>query len=159
MAKEFVLTKKGKIELDEELEYLKTVRRVEISEQIKEARAFGDLSENAEYAEARNEQSRVEGRILELENTLRRARVVEDGEVNLERVSIGTKVRILDKMMNEEETYCIMGSMETDATSNILSNESPVGQALLGHHVGDDVEVKAPGGIIHFTVLEITNAD
>lgn len=105
VAQEFVLTKKGKIELEEELEYLKTTRRSEISEQIKEARSFGDLSENAEYTEARNEQSRVEGRIQELENTLRLATIVDDDEVNLEKVGIGTKVRLLDIEFQEEETY------------------------------------------------------
>ncbi len=159
MANEFVLTKRGKLELEKQLDYLKDVRRAEISEQIKEARSFGDLSENAEYAEARNEQSRVEGRIRELESTLTRATVVEDGEVNLGRVSVGTKVRIADKESSEEETYQILGSMETSATSHILSNESPVGKALLGHGVGDVVEVRAPGGKMRFTILEITKAD
>ncbi len=155
MAGNFVLTKKGKRELEEQLNYLKTVRRMEISEQIKEARSFGDLSENAEYTEARNEQSRVEGKILELENTLHLATIVDDGEVNIERVGIGTKVRLLDKQNNEEEVYCIMGSMEANAGSNVISNESPVGAALIGRPVGDDVLVSTPSGPLHLTVLEI----
>ena len=158
MAQEFVLTKKGKIELEEELEYLKTTRRSEISEQIKEARSFGDLSENAEYTEARNEQSRVEGRIQELENTLRLATIVDDDEVNLEKVGIGTKVRLLDIVFQEEETYTVMGPMETNAANHVISNESPVGSALMGKSVGDEVSVEAPGGEITFKILEISRA-
>ena len=141
MANEFVLTKKGKAALEEELEYLKTVKRAEISEQIKVARSFGDLSENAEYTEARNEQSRIEGKIQGLEKTLRTATIVDDDEINLEKVGIGTKVRILD------------------TENNIISNESPVGQALLGKSVGEEVIVEAPGGEIKFVVLEISKAD
>ena len=159
MASEFVLTKKGKIALEQQLEYLKTVKRAEISEQIKIARSFGDLSENAEYTEARNEQSRIEGKIQSLEKTLRTATVVDDDEINLETVGIGTKVRILDQDLGEEETYQIFGSMESDVESNSISNESPVGKALLGKAVGDEVEVEAPGGIMHFIVLEISKAD
>ena len=158
MAQEFVLTKKGKIELEQELEYLISTRRAEISEQIKEARSFGDLSENAEYTEARNEQSRVEGRIQELENILRLATIVDDDEVNLERVGIGTKDRILDIEFNEEENYTVMGPMETNATQHIISNESPVGRALMGKAVGDEVVVAAPGGAITFKILEISRA-
>ena len=152
MANEFVLTKKGKAALEEELEYLKTVKRAEISEQIKVARSFGDLSENAEYTEARNEQSRIEGKIQGLEKTLRTATIVE-------KVGIGTKVRILDTETNEEETYQIFGSMESDVANNIISNESPVGQALLGKSVGEEVIVEAPGGEIKLVVLEISKAD
>ena len=159
MANEFVLTKKGKQDLEAQLEYLKTVKRAEISEQIKVARSFGDLSENAEYTEARNEQSRIEGKIQTLESTLRMATIVDDDEVNLEKVSIGTKVRLLDKEMDEKETYQIFGSMEADVANNIISNESPVGQALLGHSVGDEVSVEVPGGVAHFIILEISKAD
>ena len=159
MANEFVLTKKGKQDLEAQLEYLKTVKRAEISEQIKVARSFGDLSENAEYTEARNEQSRIEGKIQTRESTLRMATIVDDDEVNLEKVSIGTKVRLLDKEMDEEETYQIFGSMEADVANNIISNESPVGQALLGHSVGDEVSVEVPGGVAHFIILEISKAD
>ena len=159
MANEFVLTKKGKQDLEAQLEYLKTVKRTEISEQIKVARSFGDLSENAEYTEARNEQSRIEGKIQILESSLRMATIVDDDEVNLEKVSIGTKVRLMDKEFGEEETYQIFGSMEADVANNIISNESPVGQALLGHSVGDEVVVEVPGGQAHFTILEISKAD
>jgi len=159
MANEFVLTKKGKQDLEAQLEYLKTVKRAEISEQIKVARSFGDLSENAEYTEARNEQSRIEGKIQSLESTLRMATIVDDDEVNLEKVSIGTKVRLLDQEFEEEEIYQIFGSMEADVSNNIISNESPVGQALLGHSVGDEISVEVPGGTAHFTILEISKAD
>ena len=158
MGNEFVLTKKGKIALEEELEYLKTVKRAEISEQIKVARSFGDLSENAEYTEARNEQSRIEGKIQSLEKTLRTAVVVDDEDINLETVGVNTKVRIYDKDLGEEETYQIMGSVEADVRNHIISNESPVGQALLGHKVGDEVVIEAPGGEIHFLIREISRA-
>lgn len=155
---EFVLTRKGKEELENELDYLVKVRRPEISEAIKEARAFGDLSENAEYTEARNEQSRIEGRIQEIENILHLATIADDN-VNIEKVGIGTKVRILDVEFNEEDTYTVMGAMETDAANNIISNESPVGRALMGHSVGDDVVVDAPMGQIVFKILEISMAE
>lgn len=159
MASEFVLTKKGKIAMEQELEFLKTVKRAEISEQIKVARSFGDLSENAEYTEARNEQSRIEGKIQSLEKTLRIATIVDDDEVNLEKVGIGTKVRILDQELGEEETYQILGSMESNVAAGVISNESPVGRALLGKSVGEEVTVETPGGELKFTVLEISRAD
>ncbi len=159
MANEFVLTKRGKIAMEEQLEYLKTVKRAEISEQIKLARSFGDLSENAEYTEARNEQSRIEGTIQALEKTLRLAIVVDDDEINLETVGVGTKVRLLDTEFNEEDTYQIFGSMESDVANNIISNESPVGKALIGKAVGDEVEVETPAGKVKLVVLEISKAD
>ncbi|MBQ3871345.1 MAG: transcription elongation factor GreA [Clostridia bacterium] len=156
---DFVLTKSGKEELEKELDYLITVKRPEISDQIKEARAFGDLSENAEYSEARNEQSRNEGRIQELENILRHATIMDDNDINLDRVGIGTKVRILDTEFNDEMTYVIRGTSETDASRNIISNESPVGAALMGHGVGDEVIVKAPQGSFSLRILEISRAE
>ena len=156
---DFVLTKSGKEELEKELDYLITVKRPEISEQIKEARAFGDLSENAEYSEARNEQSRNEGRIQELENILRHATIMDDNDINLDRVGIGTKVRILDTEFNDEMTYVIRGTSETDASRNIISNESPVGAALMGHGVGDEVIVNAPQGSFSLRILEISRAE
>ncbi|MBR3295367.1 MAG: transcription elongation factor GreA [Clostridia bacterium] len=156
---EFVLTKKRKEELEKELDYLVTVRRAEISQAIKEARSFGDLSENAEYTEARNEQSRVEGQIQELEYTLRMATVVDDDEITLDHVGIGTKVRILDMDFEEENTFTLVGAMETDVAHNVISNESPVGSALIGHSVGDVVDVTTPtGAIIKFKILEISKA-
>ena len=157
---EFVLTKKRKEELEKELDYLVSVRRSEISQQIKEARSFGDLSENAEYTEARNEQSRVEGRIQELEYTLRMATTVEDDEITLDTVGIGTKVRIQDLDLGDEEIYTIVGAMESDPANNIISTEAPVGAALVGHSAGDQVEVVTPSGVtLKFKILEISRAD
>ena len=144
MANEYVLTRSGKAEMEKELEYLKSVKRAEIAEAIKVARGFGDLSENAEYTEARNEQSRIEGKILELEQTLRSAKVVDD-VANLDAVGIGTRVRLLDLDYNEEEVYQILGSSESDIKKNNITNESPVGKALIGRKVGEEVCVDRQG--------------
>ncbi len=159
MANEHVLTKSGKLEMEKELEYLKSVKRAEIAEQIKVARSFGDLSENAEYTEARNEQSRIEGRITDLEETLRNAVVVDDDDVALDAVGIGTRVRLLDLDYNEEEVYQILGSTESDIQRNNITNESPVGKALIGRKVGQEVDVDAPGGVVRFRILEISKAE
>ena len=150
-----ILTKDGLKEKQEKLDYLKTVKRGQISEQIKEARAFGDLSENAEYDEAKNEQARVETEIAQLEKLLRNAIVVEDNEIDLTTVGIGTTVRILDMEFNEEEVYSIVGSAEADADKRRISNESPVGAALIGKKVGDLAEVSTPGGTASFKVVDI----
>lgn len=150
-----ILTKDGLKEKQEKLDFLKTVKRGQISEQIKEARAFGDLSENAEYDEAKNEQARVETEIAQLEKLLRNAIVVEDNEIDLTTVGIGTTVRILDVDFNEEEVYSIVGSAEADADKKRISNESPVGAALIGKKVGELAEVTTPGGIAKFKVVDI----
>ncbi len=150
-----ILTKDGLREKQEKLDYLKTVKRGQISEQIKEARAFGDLSENAEYDEAKNEQARVETEIAQLEKLLRNAIVVEDNEIDLTTVGIGTTVRILDLEYNEEEVYSIVGSAEADADKKRISNESPVGSALIGKKVGDLAEVATPGGTVTLKVIDI----
>ncbi len=150
-----ILTKDGLREKQEKLDFLKTVKRGQISEQIKEARAFGDLSENAEYDEAKNEQARVETEIAQLEKLLRNAIVVEDNEIDLTTVGIGTTVRILDMEFNEEEVYSIVGSAEADADKKRISNESPVGAALIGKKVGDLAEVATPGGTATFKVVDI----
>lgn len=152
---EIILTKSGLTEKQEKLEYLKIVRRGEISEQIKEARAFGDLSENAEYDEAKNEQARVEAEIATLEKILRNATVVDDAEIDLSRVGIGTTVKILDVEFNEEEEYHVVGSIEADADRGHISNESPVGAALMGKKVGDVVDVESPGGIFQVKIIDI----
>ena len=159
MANEHVLTKSGKLEMEQELEYLKSVKRAEIAEQIKVARSFGDLSENAEYTEARNEQSRIEGRITDLEEILKNAVVVDDDDVALDVVGIGTKVRLLDLDYNEEEVYQILGSTESDIQRNNITNESPVGKALIGKKIGQEVDVDAPGGVVRFRILEISKAE
>ncbi|MGE5496364.1 MAG: transcription elongation factor GreA [Burkholderiales bacterium] len=150
-----ILTEAGLKEKQAKLEYLKTVRRAEISEQIKEARAFGDLSENAEYDEAKNEQARVETEIAQLEKLLRNAVLLDDSSIDMSVVSLGTYVRILDEEMGEEEEYFIVHSAEADADNKRLSNESPVGSALMGKRVGDTATVTTPTGTISFKILSI----
>jgi len=152
---QIILTEDGLKEKQDKLDYLKTVRRAEISEQIKEARAFGDLSENAEYDEAKNEQARVETEIAQLEKLLRNAVVVEDHAIDLSTVNIGTTVRILDVELGEEEEYHLVGSVEADADKKRISNESPVGAALLGKRAGEIAQVHTPAGVIEFKVLDI----
>ncbi len=155
MAETVVLTTKGVKELEEKLEYLKTVRRLEIAEEIKQARAFGDLSENAEYDEAKNEQARIEGEIVTIEKMLRNASIVDEDEVDVQTVNVGAIVRLLDKSYGEEEEYQIVGSAEADLNKNKISNESPVGRALLGRKIGAAVKVETPGGIVKYKILDI----
>lgn len=150
-----ILTEDGLREKQEKLDFLKTVRRSQISEQIREARAFGDLSENAEYDEAKNEQARVETEIAQLEKLLRTAVVVEDTDIDTSVVGIGTFVRILDMEYNEEEEYSIVGSAEADADKKRISNESPVGAALIGKKVGEVAEVTTLDGTFTLKVLDI----
>jgi transcription elongation factor GreA len=150
-----ILTEDGLKEKQAKLDYLKTVRRAEISEQIKEARAFGDLSENAEYDEAKNEQARVETEIAQLEKLLRNAVIIDDSAIDHTTVNIGTYVRILDTELGEEEEYLIVGSVEADADKKRLSNESPVGSALMGKKVGEIAQVTTPTGTISFKIVSI----
>ncbi|HHW49444.1 MAG TPA: transcription elongation factor GreA [Clostridiaceae bacterium] len=153
--KEVVLTYEGLKKLEEELNYLKGVKRREIAERIKQALSFGDISENSEYDEAKNEQAYVEGKIVQIEALLKRARVIDEDEVSTEKVSIGSKVKLLDLEMNEEVEYMIVGSTEADPSKYKISNESPVGSALMGKAKGDTVEVNVPDGVIRFKILEI----
>lgn len=150
-----IFTEEGLKEKQEKLDYLRTVKRMEIAEQIKEARAFGDLSENAEYDEAKNEQARVETEISRLENLLRNAYVVEENTIDVSTVNIGAKVRILDMEYGEEEEYHIVGSVEADADKRRISNEAPVGAALIGKKVGEIADVITPVGTIKLKVLDI----
>lgn len=150
-----ILTEDGLREKQAKLDYLKTVRRAEISEQIKEARAFGDLSENAEYDEAKNEQARVETEIAQLEKLLRNAIILDDSSIDSSTVNIGAYVRILDMELGEEEEYLIVDSVEADADKKRLSNESPVGSALMGKKAGDVAVVTTPTGTINFKILNI----
>lgn len=152
---EIILTRAGLKEKQAKLEYLRVVKRAEISEAIKEARAFGDLSENAEYDEAKNEQARVENEIANLEKVLRNAVIVDDDEIDLSAVGIGTTVKILDVEFGEEEEYHIVGSIEADADRGQISNESPVGSALMGKKIGDIVDVKSPGGVFQVKIIDI----
>lgn len=154
--KEVVLTVEGLKKIEAELEQLKTVRRKEVAERIKTAIAFGDISENSEYDEAKNEQAQVEERIFKLENMVRNARVIDDEDISLETVGVGSKVKVHDIEYDEEIVYSIVGSAEADPYEGKISNESPVGDALLGKKVDDIVEVQVPDGVIKYKVLEIS---
>ena len=151
--KEIVLTQEGKAELEAELDHLKNVTRKEVSAKIKEARSFGDLSENAEYDEAKNEQAEVEARIGEIENMLKYARVLDDDEIRSDIVTPGSKV-VLD-IFGGEQTYTIVGSTEADPYKNKLSYESPIGAAILNKSAGDTVKAMTPGGEVEFKILSI----
>lgn len=150
--RELTLTDKKKLE--EELAGLIEAKK-RVAEDIKVARGFGDLSENAEYDEAKAEEARVYGRIAEIENTLRSAVFVDDSRVSTDAVAVGTVVRVLDMDFNEEEDYTIVGFTEADPMKLFISQESPIGEALIGAHVGDKVDVKTPGGMIQLKVLGI----
>lgn len=149
------LTMEGLKKLEDELDELKTVRRKEIAERIKEALAFGDISENAEYDEAKNEQAQLEERIAKLETLLRNAKIIDEEDISTDNVSIGSRVKVKDLEYDEEIEYTIVGSAEADPYEGKISNESPVGKALIGGKSGDTVEVKVPDGIIKYEILEI----
>jgi transcription elongation factor GreA len=154
-SKEVVLTYEGLKKLEEELELLKGVKRREIAERIKQALSFGDISENSEYDEAKNEQAHIEGRIVQIETMLKHAKVIDEDDVSTEVVSLGSKVKLLDMEYNEETEYSIVGSTEANPSKNKISNESPVGSALIGKGIGTVVEVAVPDGVIKFKILEI----
>ncbi|MBC2576681.1 transcription elongation factor GreA [Peptostreptococcus canis] len=154
-SKEIILTQEGFDKLEDELELLKTTRRKEVAERLKEAISFGDLSENAEYDEAKKEQAALEERIMVLENMIRNAVIIDENSVDLNIVTIGSIVKIFDEEFGEEIEYTIVGSAEADPYEFKISNESPVGRALLNRKVGDKVEVNVPDGIITLEVLEI----
>ena len=153
--KKTVLTYDGLRKLEEELEYLKVVKRKEIAEKIKEARGQGDLSENAEYDAAREEQAKMETEILLLEKMLRNAEIIDDEEVSSDVISVGSRVKLYDIEFDEEVEYFIVGSAEADPMRGKISNESPVGQGLLGHKKDETVTIMAPSGEVAFRVLEI----
>ena len=153
--KKNIMTYEGIKKLEEELEYLKTVRRKEITEKIKVALGYGDLSENSEYDEAKNDQAFNEGRIIQLENMLKNAVVVDESEIPTDKVSVGSIVKVMDYEFDEEVEYAIVGSAEADPMNFKISNESPVGSALLGKKVGYVVEVTVPSGVSKFEILEI----
>ena len=156
MSKQIVLTDDGLKKLEDELETLKTEKRREIAEKIKQALSFGDLSENSEYDEAKNEQAMVEARIAKLEQMLKNVKVRDDDEITTDVISIGSKVLLYDQEFEEEVSYHIVGSTEADPSEAKISDESPVGKALLGHRIGDEVVVEAPAGNMVFKVLEIS---
>jgi transcription elongation factor GreA len=156
--KKNILTYEGLMKYESELEHLKVVKRQEVAQKIKEAREQGDLSENAEYDAAKDEQRDIEARIEELEKILKNAEVVDEDEVDLDKINIGCMVKILDVEFNEELEYKIVGSTEANSLKGKISNESPVGKALMGCKVGDTVEVDTQVGVIAYKVLEIQRA-
>ena len=155
MAEEVILTKEGKEELEKRLEYLKLTKRAEITERIKTAREFGDLSENAEYDAAKNEQAIIEGEIVEIENKLKYAVIIKDGAAKKGTVSLGSKVDFIDQADGELATYEIVGTTEADVEQGRISNESPIGNALLGRKAGDVVSVTIPSGVTTLTIKKV----
>ena len=151
-------TKQGYQELVDELKYLKLTRREEIKEQIATARGFGDLSENAEYDEARNEQAKVEARILELDALIENAEIIDESTMDVRSISLGSIVRLYDEDYDEEITYSIVGSNQADPLEQKISDQSPIGRALMGKKAGERVTVEAPAGELHFTIREVTRA-
>lgn len=154
--KEIVLTKEGMAKLREELEYLKTEKRKEVSEKIREARSFGDLSENAEYDEAKNEQAEVESRINTIINQLKYARVIDDSEITVDAVGLGITAVIREVGEKDEETYSIVTTTEADPDNGKISQDSPVGKALIGHKAGEVVTVETPVGKVDFEILRLS---
>lgn len=155
MAKEYRLSAERLEELKQELTYLKTVREKEVAELIKEARSFGDLSENSEYDEAKNEQGKLYSRIAELDEILSNYTIIEEQETAQDIVHVGNSVMVKDLEFDETLTYQIVGSQEADPMNGRISEDSPFGKALLGNAVGDEVQVEAPAGVLRYRILEI----
>lgn len=153
--KDVILTQEGYDNLDKELNYLKTEKRAEIAERIKVALGFGDLSENSEYDEAKTAQAENEVKIAELENKLRHAKIIDEKEIDTDTVQIGNTVKVLDIEFNEEVEYTIVGSTEVNLAENKISNESPLGEALLGAKKNETVDVNAPAGVMQYRILDI----
>jgi len=155
--KEVLMTYEGLKKLEEELEFLKTTKRKEISERIKVALGYGDLSENSEYDEAKNEQAQVEMKIMDLENTLRNVKIIDEDEIDNKIVQVGNKVKILDMEFDEEVEYTIVGPTEVDIAENKISNESPIGASLLGKKKNEIAEaVLNNGNVLKFKILKIS---
>ena len=154
-----LMTYSGLKKLEDELNDLKVNQRRAIAEKIKEAREQGDLSENAEYDAAKDEQRDIEARIEEIEGILKHVEVVADDDITTDVINLGTKVRVLDKEFDEEDVFSIVGTNEADSLKGKISNESPVGSALLGHSVGDEVTVETQAGVLHYVVLAIERAE
>ena len=156
--KEILLTEEGYKKMEAELEKLKTETRAEIAERIKVALGFGDLSENSEYDEAKNAQAENEDKIAELESKLRFSKIIDDSEIDTKKVQVGNTVKVLDMEFDEEVEYTIVGTTEADITQNKISNESPIGSALLGAKKNQIVEVQVPAGVSKYKILSITKA-
>ncbi len=155
MAEEILLTQEGYEKLEKELHNLIHVKRREIAKRIKSAREFGDITENSEYDDAKNEQAFIEGRIKEIEIMLRNARIVKDDEITGDTVTLGTTVELREEETGEEFAYTIVGSAEADPLNFKISNESPIGKAIIGHKKGDTVKVDVPSGMMRYTILSI----
>ncbi|MBR2567875.1 MAG: transcription elongation factor GreA [Paenibacillus sp.] len=153
--KEVILTPEGLKKLEEELENLKSVKRREVAERIKIAIGYGDLSENSEYEDAKNEQAFIEGRVITLEKMLRNARIINSDEIDTDTVSIGSTVMVEDMEFGDQMEYTIVGTAESDPSQNKISNESPVGKAILGKQKGTVVDVNVPAGVIQYKIIEI----
>lgn len=153
--KQIILTQDGLKKLEEELENLKSVKRREVAERIKVAIGYGDISENSEYEDAKNEQAFIEGRIITLEKMLRNARIINNDEIDTDAVSIGSTVIVEDMELGDSMEYAIVGTAEADPLQNKISNESPVGKAILGKKKGTVVEVNVPAGIIQYKIVDI----
>lgn len=153
--KEVILTQDGLKNLEEELENLKSVKRREVAERIKIAIGYGDISENSEYEDAKNEQAFIEGRIITLEKMLRNARIINNDEIDIDTVSIGSIVTVEDLEFGDTMEYTIVGTAESDPLQNKISNESPVGKAILGKKKGTVVDVNVPAGIIQYKIVDI----
>ncbi len=153
--REIMLTEEGYKKLVDELQYLKGPRKMEVAERIKIAREFGDLSENSEYEEAKNEQALLEAKIAEMEATVRKAKVVAGHEISTDEVGVGAQVTVYDYEFDEEITYSIVGATEVNIAENKISNESPVGKALIGKKKGEDFEVETPAGVAKYKVVSI----
>ena len=154
--KAVLLTQEGYDKLEQELDYLRTTKRAEVAERIKVALGFGDLSENSEYDEAKTAQAENEAKITDLENKIRYAKIIDESEIDTKTVQVGNTVKVFDMEFEEEETYTIVGSTEVDLAQNRISNESPIGAALMGAKKNQVIEVNAPAGIIKYKVLSIT---
>ena len=158
MSEKVILTEEGYQQLEKRLEELKFVKRPEITERIKVARDFGDLSENAEYDEARNEQAKVEARIKELEEMIHNAVIVDETKIDTTIISVGSLVKVHDDDFDEDLEYHIVGSNEANPLVGKISDQSPIGKALIGMREGDSITVEAPGGLVHLTIGEVTRA-
>ncbi|MDD3437879.1 MAG: transcription elongation factor GreA [Clostridiaceae bacterium] len=155
MGKQNILTIEGLAKLEDELDFLKSKKRAEIAQRIKQALAFGDITENSEYDEAKNEQAFVEGRIVQIENILKTAKVIDDDDIQTDIVSVGCRVTLRDVELGDEVEYLIGGSAEADPINLKISNESPVGKALIGKIIGNIVDIVVPDGVIKYEILNI----
>ncbi|MBO4277066.1 MAG: transcription elongation factor GreA [Clostridia bacterium] len=156
MAKQIIVSHEGLKKLQQELEHLKTVKRKEVAQAIQKARAYGDLSENSEYDEAKNEQAEIEGKIAHLEATLENAIVLDDSDLGTDKVNVGNKVTVHNIDEGEETEYKIVSTTEADPIQNLISDDSPLGKALIGQRKGDSINVETPIGIIRYTITDIS---